>query len=315
MRLLVQCATNFSEGRNQAKINAIIAPLKDKPGFVVASVESDADYNRSVVTLIGDFGAMYRPLLNYVDAALEHIDMERHQGQHFRMGAIDVIPFVALEDTPLKPLLAAVKVFGEDLGKRMPVYYYAHSTKNALRKRLPDIRRGGYEGLKKRIREPLWGPDEGMAEQLLGRGAVAVGVRDPLIAYNINLTNMDIAAAHAIAKRIRESGGGLPFVQASAVYLEHRQRCQVTVTLLDYRKTPLHTVFETVKRYAPEYGTRVRHSELVGLMPLDALDVSAYYYDQGHLPLSFRDKINIVKENLMIENLEPDKIIERHLAT
>ena len=313
MRLLVQCATNFSEGRNQDIIDAIIAPLQDKPGFKVASVESDPDYNRSVVTLIGDFGAMYRPLLQYVDAAIEHINMERHQGHHFRMGCVDVIPFVALENTPVKALLAAVRVFGEDVGKKMPVFYYAHSTKNALRKRLPDIRQGGYEGLKKRIREPLWAPDEGMAEHLVGRGAVAVGLRDPLIAYNIDLTNADIAAAHALAKRIRESGGGLPFVQASAVYLDHRRRCQVTVSLLDYRQTPLHTVFETVKRYAPEHGTRVRSSELIGLMPLDALDVTAYYYDQGHLPLSFRDKINIVKERLMIENLTPEKIIESHL--
>lgn len=313
MRLWVQCATNFSEGRNQEHIQKIIEPLQNKAGFHIASLDSDPDYHRSVVTLIGDIEAMYRPLLQYVDRALECIDMEHHQGQHFRMGAVDVIPFVPLLDTPISKIETITHLFGRDLGEKMPVYYYAHSTKNVLRKRLPDIRRGGYEGLKLRIRDPLWTPDEGYPDDLLHRGAVALGVRDSLIAYNISLNTIDIKAAHALAKQIRETSGGLPHVQASAVYLESRHRCQVTINLLNYVETPLHLVFETVKALAPTYGVKVKSSELIGLMPLALLDQTAYFYEDKHMALSVQDKLKIVQENLMLENFSVDKIIESHL--
>ncbi|MFY9537383.1 MAG: glutamate formimidoyltransferase [Bacilli bacterium] len=293
---IVQCVPNFSEGRDRAVIEAVVAPLKDKEGFKLVGYEPDASYNRTVVTLLGNPEEMIGPLLSFVGKAAELIDLNRHKGEHPRMGAVDVIPFVPIKNIKMAECAAFARELGEKIasGFQIPVFLYEEAAADPSRQNLADIRRGEFEGMREKIKKPEWRPDFGPAEIHPTAGAVAVGARAPLIAYNINLSTADIGIAKAIAKAVRHSGGGFRYVKAGAAKIEGRDIVQVTMNLTDYRKTAVYRVFEAVKTEAKRYGVAVLGSEIVGMLPLEAaLDSLAYY--------------------LGLESLPAGKILETHL--
>ncbi|MCK9537185.1 MAG: glutamate formimidoyltransferase [Bacilli bacterium] len=277
---IVQCVPNFSEGCDTAKIEAVIAPLKNQPGFKLIGCEPDKNYNRTVVTLLGDGDAMIEPLLEFVGKAVQLINLNYHKGEHPRMGAVDVIPFVPIKNITMKECVALAQKLGEKIAKQyhFPVFLYEEAARSLDRQNLADIRKGEFEGMKEKIKSKEWYPDYGTPEIHPTAGAVAVGAREPLIAYNINLGTDDIDIAKAIAKAIRHSNGGFRYIKAGAAKIADRNIVQVTMNITDYRKTAIYRVFEAVKTEAKRYGINVLGSEVVGMMPLAAaLDSLAYY--------------------------------------
>lgn len=270
---IVECVPNFSEGRDQEVIKAIVAEVS-RTGCRILDLSSDHSHNRSVLTFAGTPERVEEAAFQATKRALELIDMEKHSGEHPRIGATDVIPFVPITGTSMEDCIAMARRVGARIGDQLgiPVYLYAKAATRLDRVRLPDIRRGEYEGLKTAIKEdPLRKPDYGPAALHPRGGATAVGARPPLIAYNINLDSTDVKAARAIARLIRESSGGLPHVQAKGVFIEGLNLAQVTLNLLDYKATPLSLVFRKVEEAAQSRGIAIHSSEVIGLIPLDAL--------------------------------------------
>ena len=294
---IVQCVPNFSEGCNQDIINEIISPLKDKEGFKLISVEADKDYNRTVVTLLGDGMAMIDALCDFVGKAIKLIDLNIHKGEHPRMGAVDVIPFVPIKNIKMAECVNLAKSLGERIAKeyKFPVFLYEEAASSPERINLADIRKGEFAGMKEKIKQEKWAPDYGYPEIHPTAGAIAIGARKPLIAYNINLGTTDLKIARAIAKVIRHSGGGFRYVKAGAAKLAEKNIVQVTMNLTDYQGTALYQVMEAVKIEAKRYGVNVLGSEVIGMMPLEAaLDSLAYY-----LGLSDFDAKKILETHLL----------------
>jgi len=294
---LVECIPNFSEGKNKKIIDAIVNEIKKVKNVSLLDVESDPDHNRSVVSFIGEPDAVKKAAFLACAKAAKLIDMNKHKGEHPRMGATDVIPFVPISDITMKECVELAKQLGKEIGEKLkiPVYLYAEAATIPERVRLPDVRRGQYEGLKEEIKtNPDKKPDFGPIE-LGSAGATAVGARPPLIAFNVNLNTTDLQIASDIAKMIRESSGGFKAVQAKGFDIKERNLVQVSMNLLDYNVTSIFKVFDTIKEEAKKRGVEVVGSEVIGLVPMDAL-------------------IDVSEDYLKIENFKKDQILEKRLS-
>jgi glutamate formiminotransferase len=280
VKQIVECVPNFSEGRRQEVIDHILAAIRQVPGARVVDVQSDPDHNRSVVTIVGAPQAASEAAFQGVVAAARWIDMEHHQGGHPRMGATDVIPFVPVRGVTMEDCIALARQLGQRVGQELgiPVYLFEEAATRPDRRNLADVRRGEYEGLKKEIvTDPDRVPDFGPA--VMGTaGATAIGARLPLVALNVYLNTDDVSPAKAIARAVRHSNGGLRFVKALGLVVEGR--AQVSMNLTDFRQTPIHRVLELIRAEAAHYGLTVTHSEVVGLLPAEALYDAAQFYLQ-----------------------------------
>jgi glutamate formiminotransferase len=276
--VLVESVPNVSEGRRLDVVERLVDALTSVPGVFLLDRTSDASHNRSVLTVAGEHDAVSAGLERLVEQAIADIDMEAHTGEHPRIGAVDVIPFIPLGDTTMDACVDLARAFGARIAGRndIPVYLYARAAARADRVKLSDVRRGQYDGLKAEIAQNGRQPDFGPARMHPRFGAVAVGARPFLIAWNINLDSDDVELAKRIARRVRESGGGLPRLQGNGFRVEepergHPVRAQVSMNLLDFAVTPLWRVWEVVGELAAEDGVALAESELIGLAPLAAL--------------------------------------------
>jgi glutamate formiminotransferase len=280
---LVECVPNFSEGRDPAKVDAIVDTLCSVSGVALLDREMDADHNRCVITILGPKEAVMEAVLRGVRKAAELIDLTQHQGAHPRIGATDVIPFVPIEGVSVEDCVEMARTVGEEIWRRheIPVYLYEEAATRPERTNLENIRRGQFEGLRDEVQtDPDRAPDFGEPRLHPTAGAIVVGVRKFLIAYNINLNTSDVSVAKKIAKAIRFSSGGLRYVKAMGVDLKARNLAQVSMNLTDYEKTPVFRVFEMVKREAARYGVAIVGSEIVGLIPKKAIEGSADFFLQ-----------------------------------
>ena len=270
--MLIESVPNVSEGRRLDVVDRLADAIGAGEGIFLLDRTSDASHNRSVFTMAGEHEAVADALERLVAAAIHEIDMDIHTGEHPRIGAGVVIPFVPLGATTMDDCVELARDFGERIATRfdLPVFLYAKAATRPDRVKLADVRRGQYEGLKREIVDLGRGPDFGPAHLHPSAGAVAVGARPFLIAYNINLASSDVELAKRIARRVRESGGGLPRVQANGFFLEELDRAQVSMNILDFDTTPLWLVWETVRDVASEDGVELAESELIGLAPLAA---------------------------------------------
>jgi glutamate formiminotransferase len=279
--MLVESVPNYSEGRRIDVVDRLAAAVEGVDRAFLLDRTSDPSHNRSVLTLAGEAPAVERALEATIEVAIETIDMERHTGEHPRIGAVDVIPFVPLGSTTLDACVVLARGFGLRIAERfgIPVYLYARAATRPDRVRLADVRRGGYEGVRDDIgrsgSEPDRTPDFGPRRTHPRAGAVAVGARPFLIAWNINLDSNDVEIAKRIARRVRESGGGLPAVQANGFMIEELDAAQVSMNLLDFETTPMWRAFDEVSRLATDAGVGIRESELIGLAPQAAFDAVA----------------------------------------
>jgi glutamate formiminotransferase len=269
--VVLECVPNVSEGRDAAVI-ARLADVVRASGATLMDVHSDPDHHRSVLSFLGSPAVVEAAVLALARAALEAVDMRRHQGAHPRIGALDVVPIVPLRGCTMAEAVALAHRVGARLADRhrVPVYFYGEAARREHRRRLPDARRGGYEALAERLATPEGVPDEGPARFDPRAGAVLVGARDVLVAFNVWLDSPDLGAARQVARAVRESSGGLPAVQAMGVALPSRGLVQVSMNLLDYRRTPIPAAFDAVRREAARRGIGVRRGELVGVAPAAA---------------------------------------------
>ena len=274
--MLIESVPNYSEGRDLDVVDRLAAAVTATDGAYLLDRTSDPSHNRSVLTLAGEAPAVEAALEATIATAIEHIEMERHEGEHPRIGAVDVIPFVPLGSTTIDDCVALARRFGERVAERfqLPVYLYARAATRPDRVRLADVRRGGYEVLRDEIALEVAdrAPDFGPRRTHPKAGAVAVGARPFLIAWNINLDTDDVEVAKRIARQVRESGGGLQAVQANGFMIEELDAAQVSMNLLDFERTPLWRVWEEVEQLAEEAGVGVEESELIGLAPQAAFD-------------------------------------------
>lgn len=282
MRKIVECVPNFSEGRRKEVIDQIADAIARVASVHVLDVQSDADHNRTVVTFVGEPAAVEEAAFRGIAKAAELIDMDQHRGEHPRMGAADVVPFVPIKNVTMEDCVAIARRLGERVGRELhiPVYLYEEAATRPERRNLENVRRGEYEGIKVEIatrpeREPDFGP-----RQVGKAGATAIGARLPLIAFNVYLNTDDVAIAKAIARAVRYSSGGLRYVKALGLLV--KGRAQVSMNLTNYRQTPVHRVVEMIRREAERYGVSVVESELIGLIPNEALVEAAKFYLQLH---------------------------------
>jgi glutamate formiminotransferase len=280
MRTVIECVPNISEGRDTASVREMADAVAAAPGVRLLDVSSDPSHNRSVLTFVGDAAALRAGVSALFDAAIPRIDLRRHTGEHPRMGAVDVVPFIPIRGATVADCVALSREVAAAIASRhaIPVFLYEDSAVSESRRNLAEVRKGEFEGFAEKMKDPRWAPDFGPAQPHPTAGAVAVGARPPLIAYNINLGTGDLRVADAIARAIRHIGGGFRFVKAMGVALADRGQVQVSINMTDFRKTPLHRVFECVKSEAGRYGVPIVGSEIVGLAPADALLMAAGHY-------------------------------------
>jgi glutamate formiminotransferase / 5-formyltetrahydrofolate cyclo-ligase len=298
---IIECVPNISEGRRPEVVEACVAALRGVEGVRLLDRSSDASHNRTVLTLAGEAPALRRAVLTLVGAAVETIDLRAHQGAHPRMGAVDVVPFVPIEGMDMAGCVALARESAAEVADRfaLPVYLYEAAATSPARRQLEDIRRGGFEGLEAKMRDPAWAPDFGPSRPHPSAGAAAFGARMPLIAFNVNLATDRVEVAEQIARAVRHSSGGLRYVKALAVPLGERGQAgqvQVSMNLTDYTRTPLFRVFDLVRREAARYGVAVAGSEIVGLLPQAALVATAEYF-------------------LQLERFDPQQVIEARLRS
>jgi len=280
MSKIVQCVPNFSEGRDSKKIEAIVSVLKNKEGFNLVSYEPDGDYNRTVVTLLGDPLKIINALVEFTGKVLELVDMNVQSGEHPRMGAVDVIPFIPIQDVTMEECVVYANTVAKKINVEynIPIFMYAEAANVKNRVKLPTIRKGEFEGMKEKIKLPEWAPDYGTPEIHPTFGVIGIGARIPLVAYNIDLDSSDTKQAGNIARWIRFSSGGFRHVQAGPVFLDTRGHVQVTMNILDYKKNPIYRILEHVKMEAKRYHLNVPSCEIVGLIPKAAIISSLKYY-------------------------------------
>jgi glutamate formiminotransferase / 5-formyltetrahydrofolate cyclo-ligase len=276
---IIECIPNISEGRRPETVAAIVDAIRRVPGVRVLDVSSDPSHNRSVLTLAGDATPLRDAVLTLFDEATTAIDLRSHSGEHPRLGAVDVVPFVPIEGVTMEDCVVLAKETAAAVAERfkVPIYLYEEAASRPERRNLEDIRRGEFEGLGARMSKPEWAPDFGPAAPHPTAGASVVGARMPLIAYNINLATDRLDVAKKIAAAIRHSSGGFRYVKAMGIALEDRGIVQVSMNLTNYERTPMFRVFEMVKREAARYGVSVLESEVVGLVPSAALVSTAAY--------------------------------------
>jgi glutamate formiminotransferase / 5-formyltetrahydrofolate cyclo-ligase len=293
---LIECVPNVSEGRRQDVIGRLADAIRGVRSVRLLDFSSDASHNRSVFTLVGDASGVEAAVLALFERALSEIDLRSHKGEHPRMGAVDVVPFIPIEGVTMADCVALARRVGAAVAERfgIPVYLYEEASNNPARKNLEDIRRGEFEGLTSKMATDGWSPDFGPRAPHTTAGASVVGARMALVAYNINLATDRLDVAKKIAAAIRHSSGGYRFVKAAGFTLQDRRIVQVSMNLTNYEKTPIFRVFETVKREADRYGVSILGSEIVGLVPSAALLTAAEYY-------------------LQIEGFKTDQVLENKL--
>lgn len=277
---IMECVPNFSEGRDLEKIEKIIEPFRARNGVKLLDYSNDEDHNRLVVTVVGEPEALKAALLDAVGKAVELIDLNHHSGQHPRMGAVDVVPFIPIKGCTMEEAIALSRDVGNQIATlyNVPVFLYEKSATASHRENLAIVRKGEFEGMAEKIKLPEWKPDFGPAQRHPTAGTVAVGARMSLVAYNVNLGTPDLAIASDIAKKIRFIGGGLRYCKAMGVELQERGITQVSINMTDYTRTALYRAFELVKVEARRYGVPVVGSEIIGLVPMEALIDTASYY-------------------------------------
>ncbi len=277
---IMECVPNFSEGRDLEKIDKIVSPFRAKEGVKLLDYSNDEDHNRLVVTVVGEPEALKEAVIEAIGIAVELIDLNNHKGQHPRMGAVDVVPFIPIRNCTMDDAIAISKEVGERVANayHLPVFLYEKSATTSQRENLATIRKGEFEGMAEKIQQPEWKPDFGPAERHKTAGAVAIGARMPLVAYNVNLSTPDLQIATDIAKKIRFIGGGLRYCKAMGVELKERGITQVSINMTDYTRTALYRAFELVRIEARRYGVSIVGSEIIGLVPMEALIDTASYY-------------------------------------
>lgn len=296
MSKIVECIPNFSEGRNKEVVEKIVGTLRGRQGVKLLDYSSDADHNRTVVTFIGEPERVEEAILDMAKQVYENIDMTCHQGGHPRMGALDVVPFVPVANVTMEECIELANRVGKKVAENfnIPVYLYEDAAKASERQNLAVVRKGQYEGFFEKIKQKGWEPDYGPCEVNVKGGCVAVGARVPLVAFNVNLGTDNVDIANNIAKIVRHIGGGLRYVKAMGVKLEDRNIAQVSMNLVNYEKTAVYRAYEMVKMEAKRYGVPVIGSEVIGLVPMQALIQCAEYY-------------------LQIENFSIDQILEKRI--
>lgn len=271
---IIECVPNFSEGKDLKKLKAIAQAISAISGVKLLDIHKDPDHNRSVFTFIGAPDAVFEAAMDGCGKSVELIDMRDHSGIHPRIGAVDVVPFIPFGDAEMHDAVAVAQRFGHAFGERnrIPVYFYGEAALQGGRRELPDVRKGGYEGLSHKLNDPRWIPDAGPFVFNERSGATAVGARVPLIAFNINLNTGEVGVAKDIACAIRQSSGGLPCIKAMGVYLKSRGIAQVSMNLTNYQVTPVRVVYESVQELAKQHHVNILESELVGLIPRKAME-------------------------------------------
>jgi glutamate formiminotransferase len=295
---LVECVPNFSEGRNSKVVDAIVDEIKKVGKVTLLDRESDPDHNRSVITFIGEPKSVKKAAFAATAKAAQLIDMNKHKGEHPRIGATDVIPFVPISDITMPECVKLAKELGQEIATKLkiPVYLYAEAATRSDRVSLPNIRKGEYEGLKEEIKtNPERKPDFGLSEFHPTAGATAVGARYPLIAFNVNLNTNNLKIAEDIARKIRESSGGFKAVQAKGFDIKERGIVQVSMNLLNYKVTSMLTVFNAIKEEAEKQGVEIVGSEVIGLVPMNAL-------------------IDVAEKYLKVEKFNKKQILEKKLS-
>jgi glutamate formiminotransferase len=295
---MIECVPNVSEGRDRGTIDAIAAAIGGTPEVFLLNVSSDQDHNRTVFTYVSENGeALLAATMAMFDVAVPRIDLRQHRGAHPRVGAVDVVPFVPLRGSEMRECVTLAEKAGEAIADRhgIPVYLYEHAARAEHRRELPGIRSGGFEKFGEKIADPKWAPDFGPSEVHPTAGVSIVGARIPLVAFNVQLGTDRIDIAEKIARSVRGVSGGLRFVRALPIQLAHRGVVQVSMNLLDFRRTPIHRAFVLVREEAARYGVEVISSEIVGLVPAEALYGTAEWF-------------------LRIENFRPDLVLERRIS-
>lgn len=295
-RKLVECVPNVSEGRNQGAIAAMAAAIRAVPAVRLLHVQSDPDHHRSVFTFVGEPEGVAEAVYRLFEAALPRVDLRSHRGEHPRMGAVDVVPFVPVRGVTMADCVALARQVGAEIWQRfrVPVYLYAEAATRPEREDLAEIRKGEFEGFFEKIKDPIWAPDFGESAVHPTAGVTAVGAREFLIAFNVNLGTTDLRVAKEIAKAVRFSSGGLRYVKALGLELKERGIVQVSMNLTNFRKTPIPRVLELVRRETERFGVPVVGTEIVGLIPEEALAQVAEYY-------------------LQLENFSVGQILERRI--
>ena len=295
---IIECIPNVSEGRRVEVVDRMAAVITATPGVRLLDRSSDGSHNRSVFTFAGDRDGVANAVLALFEQAVADIDLRTHRGEHPRLGAVDVVPFVPIEGVTMADCVELAKRVGAEVARRfeVPVYLYEEASTNPLRKNLEDIRRGEFEGLAAKMASEGWAPDFGARAPHPTAGASVIGARMALIAYNINLATDRLDVAKKIAAGIRHSSGGYRYVKAAGFRLDDRGIVQVSMNLTNYERTPIFRVFETVKREAERYGVSILESEIVGLVPSAALHSAAEFY-------------------LQISGFKPEQVLEHKLRT
>jgi glutamate formiminotransferase len=281
MKILMS-VPNVSEGKNRDLVTSIVEEIKKVKNVKMLDYSSDADHNRSVLTYLGEPEKVLEASKRMAAKAFEAIDMSKHKGSHPRMGAVDVTPFIPIRDVTTAEAVEISREFGKFVGAMgIPVYYYEDSATRSERTNLADIRKGEYEALKEKLKKPEWQPDEGPAEFNPKSGAMVTGARFPLIAFNVNLRTQDVNIAQQIAKAVRHISGGFRYVRAIGLALEEEGMVQVSMNLTNFLKTPIPRVLETIRNEAARYGVSIAKSELIGTIPMAALEEIFRYYLQA----------------------------------
>ncbi len=280
MKKIIESVPNFSEGRQPQNIEKIIAPFRGKKGVKLLDYQTDEDHNRMVVTVVGEPQALKAAVIEAMGCAIDVIDMRTHKGQHPRMGATDVVPFIPLKNIDMPEAVAFSREVAKEAARKysLPVFLYEKSASRTERQNLADIRKGQFEGMAAKIQQPEWKPDFGPAKIHPSAGVTAMGARMPLVAYNVNLDSRSLEIADEIAKKVRHVSGGLRYCKGIGIELKDRGLVQVSMNMTDYTRTALYRAFELIKAEARRYGVNVVGSEIVGLVPMEALiDTAAYY--------------------------------------
>lgn len=296
MDKIIECVPNFSEGRDLAKLDKILEVFRGREGLKLLDYSSDEDHNRTVVTIVGQPQMVGAAMVEAIGRAVELIDLNHHQGQHPRMGAVDVIPFIPIRNVSIEEADKLAKDVAREAAEKynLPFFLYEKSASAPHRENLANIRKGQFEGMKEKMQDDLWKPDFGPETIHPTAGVTAIGARMPLVAFNVNLSTSNMEIANKIAKQVRHLSGGFRYVKAIGVELEDRGQVQVSMNLTDYTKTSIYRVFETIKMEAARYGVNVVGSEIIGLIPMQALVDTADYY-------------------LRLENFKFDQVLETRL--
>jgi glutamate formiminotransferase len=280
MKKIIECVPNFSEGRNLENIEKIVEPFRGKDGVKLLDYQKDEAHNRLVATVVGEPDALKKAVIEAMSRAIDLIDLRTHQGQHPRMGATDVVPFIPLKNISMEEAVEFSKEVAKEAAKKLslPIFLYEKSASRPQRQNLANIRKGQFEGMAEKIKQPEWNPDFGPRTIHTTAGVTAIGARMPLVAYNVNLGSSQVEIADEIAKKVRHISGGLRYCKGIGIELKDRGLVQVSLNMTDYSKTALYRAFELIKIEARRHGVNVVGSEIVGLVPMQALIDTAVYY-------------------------------------